>query len=165
MNRTLLYIVRNHFEDGIVQNKSILGVFTTIQKAYIAGREKWLAVHESNPSFYMEIKVVQPDMSDYDGCSAYNLDFSREYTSEELAALEQKIQDWGMWKYFEAAQHQREYNKLFKVFCQFETATAEDEFLKSKQGFELIHLVALMIGYEPKDAIKYLREQKSMLAP
>lgn len=163
MKKTLLYIVRNNFEDGIVQNKSILGVFSSLEKAYIAGHEKWLEVHEKYPEHYMELKVVQPDMGDYNGCSAYNLDFSREYSTEELTALDQKIQNWDMWKHFEYAQHQREYNRLFKVFNQCETTTIENEFLKSKKGFELIRLVAVMIGYGPKDAIEYLKEQKYMI--
>lgn len=101
---TLLYIVRNNFEDECYGH-SILGVFTSLEEAYKAGRKKYQEIN--NPKHHMELKITIPNLSNYFGCSAYNLNFAREYSAQELQELDQKIREWDTWHYFETYEQRK----------------------------------------------------------
>lgn len=92
----LLYIVLNYARKdfGSAQN-SILGVYTSLKKAYTAGHAK--AVEMQGFGFNetcMKLKVVRPNSYNYVGCSAYQMNFLAVYSNKELKDLATKIQDW-----------------------------------------------------------------------
>lgn len=95
MNRTLLYIVHNDFEN----NHSILGVFTSLWNAYEAGHQKLMELN--NPHHYMKLRIVILDMSDYIACSEYEIDFACDFTPEEIRKQQELIENWSMWDNFE----------------------------------------------------------------
>ena len=107
----LLYIVRNDYMPKnkkdralIGHNHSILGIFTSLKEAYNAGKKKWeemSKIGEIENGFWMNIKVVKPNLSNYLGCSAWQIMWNKEYSEEELNDMQQKIENWSMWKNFQ----------------------------------------------------------------
>lgn len=88
-----LYIIRNHGSSIDKKNRSILGVFTSPQKAAKALRKKMDECERVGVEIYPEVKVVKPNLSGYYGCSAYS--------ANELLAdprvFQEKISKWWGW--------------------------------------------------------------------
>lgn len=107
----LLYVVRNDYEPKdkknralIGRNCSILGVFPDLKSAYVAGKKKWeqmVKCGEVDNGFWMNIKVLKMGLSDYLGCSAWQFMWNKDYTDEEIETMQQKIENWCMWKNFQ----------------------------------------------------------------
>ena len=106
--KDLLFIVRNDYMPKnkkdralIGHNHSILGVFTSLKQAYDAGKKKWdkmVETGEVDNGFWMNIKVCKPNLSEYLGCSAWQIMWNKNYTDEEIENIQQKIENWCMWK-------------------------------------------------------------------
>lgn len=153
MNRTLLYIVHNNFEN----NHSILGVFTSLWNAYEAEHQKWLEVHENYPHHYMKLRIVIPDISDYIACSEYELDFACEFTPEEIRKQQELIENWGMWSSFERMVIEKE-----AIFLMEEVGS--EDFSHSVKGARLIERCKQLMGFSTSEAINYIKRQKHLLA-
>lgn len=113
----LLYIVRNDYEPKdklqkalIGHNHSILGIFPSLKEAYVAGKKKWeemIKIGEIERGFWMNIKVVKLGLSNYLGCSAWQIMWNKDYTDKEIEDIQQKIENWTMWKNFQYLQEEQ----------------------------------------------------------
>lgn len=92
----LLYIIRNNGNSVDRRNKSILGVFTSPQDAKDAVELAKKIQERAKVEAYMEVKVVIPGLSMYNGCSAFSL----QELLDDPFTFEQKVREWYMWEKF-----------------------------------------------------------------
>lgn len=88
-----LYIIRNHGNSMDEKNRSILGVFTSPQKAAKALRKQLDQCKRVGVEIYPEVKVVKPNLSGYCGCSAY----SANELLADPSGFQEKIAKWWGW--------------------------------------------------------------------
>lgn len=91
----LLYIIRNHGNNFDKNNRSILGVFTTPQKAQKAILSIKERQEKAGVKANLEVKVVIPNTSAYYGCSAYHIN----YLIKDPESFEICVRSWDSWKY------------------------------------------------------------------
>lgn len=91
MKRTLLYIVKTK------DSQNILGVFSSLQKAYEAGHEHLL----DKPKYNLELRIVQQDMSEFFACSGFEIDFEQNFTQRDILSMQNLIENWSTWRFFE----------------------------------------------------------------
>lgn len=99
METKLLYVIRNNYTDENKRKQtSILGVFDTFPKAYHAAHKKALQLKDSHPRHKMQLKTVALNVSDYNGCSAYEFNFLEEKSELQLTLMQGVIERWWGWK-------------------------------------------------------------------
>lgn len=96
MKRTLLYIVKTK------DSHNILGIFSSLQKAYEAGHEHLL----DKPKYNLELRIVQQDMSHFLGCSGFELDFEQNYSEDDIREFQSLINNWSTWEHFDYIQEE-----------------------------------------------------------
>lgn len=98
MKTSLIYIIRNNFEERGHKQSSILGTFSSFSKAYQAAHEKAWQMKDKYPKHRMELKTMPLNGTDYNGCSAYQFDFLQEKSEFQLQLMEALIQRWCYWR-------------------------------------------------------------------
>lgn len=98
METSLIYIIRNNFEERGHKQSSILGTFSSFSKAYRAAHEKAWQMKDKYPKHRMELKTMPLNGTDYNGCSAYKFNFLQEKSEFQLQLMEALIQRWGYWR-------------------------------------------------------------------
>ena len=94
-NEKLLYVIRNHGNSQDKNNRSILGVFSSAEKAAKATRKQMKIVEQSGAKIYPEVKVCRMNLSGYFGCSA----FSIQELLDDPKGFAQKAHSWSGWEY------------------------------------------------------------------
>lgn len=94
-NEKLLYVIRSHGDSQDKNNRSILGVFSSAEKAAKAVKKQMKIVEQSGHKIYPEVKVCRLNLSGYFGCSAFSikelLDNPKEFSK--------KVHSWFGWEW------------------------------------------------------------------
>lgn len=90
----LLFVVRNHGNSVDVYNRSILGVFSSAEKAAEATKRQMKIAKKGGHEIYPEVKVCRLNLGGYMGCSA----FSIKEMLEDPKAFTKKVREWSTWQ-------------------------------------------------------------------